>query len=159
MIDLLEAYSVSDILVFILMLGLAIKGTVSFWDWAVDRLRKAFNKETVQQKKEETIEAHFQRDDELLKRLSQNQNELRSELKMIQDNITLLLVSDKDDIKSWITEKHHFYCYGQKWIDDYSLECIEKRYDHYKDEGGNSFIKELMDEIRKLPKLPDALDN
>lgn len=154
MIDLLEAYSVSDILIFIVMFGLAIKGVVSFWDWAVDRLRKIFNKETVQQKKEETIEAHFERDDKLLEQLSRNQEDLKAELRMIQDNINLLLASDKDDIKSWITEKHHIYCYDKKWIDDYSLECIEKRYDHYKDEGGNSFIKELMDEIRRLPKSP-----
>ncbi len=159
MIDLLEAYSVSDILIFIVVFGLAIKGVVTFWDWAVDRLRKVFNKETAQQKKEESIEAHFERDDRLLEQLSHNQEDLKAELKMIQDNINLLLASDKDDIKSWITEKHHFYCYDQKWIDDYSLECIEKRYDHYKDEGGNSFIKELMDEIRKLPKSPDAIDD
>ena len=25
--------------------------------------------------------------------------------------IGVLLASDKDDIKSWITEKHHYFCY------------------------------------------------
>ena len=159
MIDLLESYSISEIFIFIFMLGLAIKGIISFWDWAVERLRRVFNKETAQHEKEESIEAHFERDDKILEELSYNQSELKNELKMIQDDITLLLASDKDDIKSWITEKHHFYCYEKKWIDDYSLECIEKRYDHYKDEGGNSFIKELMCDIRKLPKSPNAFED
>ena len=68
--------------------------------------------------------------------------------------VVVFIESDKDDIKSWITEKHHFYCYERKWIDDYSMDCIEKRYGHYKDEGGNSFIEELMNELRSLPKTP-----
>ena len=68
------------------------------------------------------------------------------------DKVNLLIASDRDDIKSWITEKHHYYCYSQEWIDDYSLDCIEKRFAHYQDEGGNSFIAALMAEIRALPK-------
>ena len=63
-----------------------------------------------------------------------------------------MVESDKDDIKAWITEKHHFYCYEKRHIDDYSLDCIEKRYAHYQDEGGNSFVEDLMKDIRKLPK-------
>ena len=43
---------------------------------------------------------------------------------------------------------------AQEWIDDYSLDCIERRYKHYIDEGGNSFIGQLMIEIRKLPHQP-----
>jgi hypothetical protein len=60
--------------------------------------------------------------------------------------------SDKDDIKAFITDKHHYFCYERKWIDDYSMDCIERRYSHYKDEGGNSFIATLMDELKALPK-------
>jgi hypothetical protein len=40
------------------------------------------------------------------------------------------------------------------WIDDYSMECCERRYQHYKDEGGNSFIKGFMEDLRALPKKP-----
>ena len=42
--------------------------------------------------------------------------------------------SDKDAIKAFITREHHYFCYQKKWIDDYSLDCIEKRYEHYKEE-------------------------
>lgn len=78
------------------------------------------------------------------------------EIQHLKENITNLTASDKDDIKAWITEKHHHFCYEIKYIDDYSLDCIEKRYAHYVDEGGNSFIRTLMEEIRNLPKVSDV---
>lgn len=64
----------------------------------------------------------------------------------------MLIDSDKDDIKSYITREHHYFCYQIGWIDDFSLDCLEKRYRHYADEGGNSFIEGFMDELRALPK-------
>jgi hypothetical protein len=41
-----------------------------------------------------------------------------------------------------------------KWIDDFSLNCLEKRYEHYLAEKGNSFVHNLMDDLRALPKKP-----
>ena len=37
------------------------------------------------------------------------------------------------------------------YIDDFSLDCIEKRFKHYSDEGGNSFIENFMKDLRALP--------
>ena len=64
----------------------------------------------------------------------------------------MLIESDRDDIKSFITREHHRFCYQVGWIDDFSLDCIEKRYKHYKNEGGNTFIDGFMEELRALPK-------
>ena len=82
------------------------------------------------------------------------QNTQNETLRILTDKINLLIDSDKDSIKSFITDRHHHFCYDKKWIDDYSLDCIEKRYKHYTDEGGNSFIHDLMKELRALPKQP-----
>lgn len=57
----------------------------------------------------------------------------------------MLIDSDRDDIKSYITREHHYFCYQKGWIDDFSLDCCERRYKHYSDEGGNSFIGQFMD--------------
>ena len=70
--------------------------------------------------------------------------------------IDMLIQSDKDDIKSFITREHHYFCYRVGWIDDFSLDCIEKRYKHYTDEGGNTFIGGFMEELRALPKSDPA---
>ena len=141
MIKLIETYSLSEIIIFLVTFALAVKGIVAFWDWTIERLRKVLKKENQKEK-----------DREIIKKLVQQQDEFEKTLNNITDKINLLIQSDKDDIKSYITKEHHFFCYEKKWIDDYSLDCIEKRYNHYQQEGGNSFIKELMNELRNLPK-------
>ena len=64
----------------------------------------------------------------------------------------LLVESDKDDIKAFITREYHYFCEQKGWIDDYSMDCIERRYNHYLEERGNSFIAQLMEAIRALPR-------
>ena len=64
--------------------------------------------------------------------------------------INLLIESDKDSIKSFIVKEHHYYT-QIGWVDDYSLDAIERRYKHYQEEGGNSFVHTLMAELRALP--------
>jgi hypothetical protein len=71
----------------------------------------------------------------------------------LSELIHILIDSDKDDIKSWITEKHHYFCYDLGYIDDYNYQCIEARYKHYKEENGNTFIDGFMTDIRALPKV------
>ena len=111
---------------------------ISFWDWAVERLRKVFNKETKQEK------------------LKEQQLKMHADMDNMMKSIQLLLDSDKDDIKAWITDKHYHFCYEKRYIDDYSLDCLERRYAHYIDEGGNHFIHQLMDEIRQLPRVSNV---
>ena len=82
---------------------------------------------------------------ELLKPVAKILNDLSAKIDMLID-------SDKDDIKSYITREHHYFCYQVGWIDDFSLDCLERRYEHYADEGGNSFIEGFMNELRALPK-------
>lgn len=143
MVELLSIYSVSEILAIIVTLALAIKGVVSFWDWAKERLQKMFNKETQQKTIQQRIET-----------LAESQQQLMEAVKKLTEKVDMLIDSDKDDIKAYITDKYHYYVYTQKWIDDYTLDCITKRFKHYQDEGGNSFIETLMKELRTLPKQP-----
>ena len=81
-----------------------------------------------------------------------SQEETDNVLQKLSEKINILIESDRDDIKSYITREHHYFCYKVGWIDDFSLDCIEKRYKHYIDEGGNTFVEDLMNELRALPK-------
>ena len=141
LIQLLTQFDMTTILIFIILIALSAKGIVTFFDWIKERIMKMFNK---QSKKEKELEQLQQQELDI--------KELRKNIESIQSNINLLIESDKDDIKAYITEKHHFYCYQQKYIDDYTLNCLEKRFNHYEVEGGNSFVRNLMDELRALPK-------
>lgn len=141
LIQLLKQFDITTFLTFTIVLALAAKGVIIFFDWIKERLMKMFNKQT---KKQRQIEQ--------LRQQEKSIKELKSNMESIQSKMNLLIESDKDDIKAWITEKHHFYCYQQKYIDDYTLDCLEKRFSHYEVEGGNSFVHNLMEELRALPK-------
>ena len=73
-------------------------------------------------------------------------------IKTLSAKVDMLTASDKDAIKAFITREHHYFCYQKGWIDDYSLDCLERRYQHYVEEEGNSFVGQLMEEIRALPR-------
>ena len=137
MLDLLNSYSLSEIIIFIIMLAFAIKGVVDFYDWAKQRIKdpvdKIYNQKEMQKKALDILEFH------------------NKEIKKMSKAINILINSDKDDIKAWITEKHHYFCYELGYIDDYNLQCIEARYKHYKEEDGNTFIDGFMTDIRALP--------
>ena len=151
--ELLEQYTITDILIFLFLFATGLKAILMLWDWFVDRLRKFFNKEVKVQQDKDELKEQVQQSISRIDAVAQKQDELVTQLKSLQETVTLLVHSDKDDIKSWITEKHHYFCYESKCIDYQSLDCIEKRYRHYVDEGGNSYVADLMNEIRALPKV------
>lgn len=150
--QLFLTYSVSEIIVFIILLALAIKGLITFFDWAHARLKAHFKSEQEEEDEKDKITSTFHKQSETIQELIDNQNKIQEEMSSLNSKVDMLIESDMDSIKSYLTEKHHFFCLQQKWIDDYNLECCEKRYSHYKDEGGNSFIEGFMTELRNLPK-------
>lgn len=154
MAELFETYTVGEIISFVVTFALATKGLVTFWDWAVDRIKRSFHKENQKEKEMQTLEEKIERNEQKIMEVSEKQLENKEALDKVAKSVDLLIQSDKDSIKSYITKEHHYYCYKQKWIDDYTLDCIEKRYSHYREEGGNSFIEDLMEELRELPKQP-----
>ena len=141
MIQLFTNYSLSEIVLFVVVLAIGIKNFIQFVDWYKKRTSQAVHQAEKPVELEQTI-------DKLQQQLSENKQQL-SEIKQA---INLLIESDKDDIKQSITKEHHYFCYQVGSIDDYSLDCLERRYSHYTDEGGNSFVKTLMEQIRMLPK-------
>lgn len=151
--ELLAKYSITEIVVFIVILGFAIKELVTFFDWAHSRLRNKFDKEDEHEEIKKQLNTVVSRLNNIETHFTTMINENRVKYNEMQQSIDLLIASDKDDIKAWITAQHHLFVYEYKCIDDYSLDCIEKRYSHYTAEGGNSFIETLMNEIRALPKV------
>ena len=135
--QLLSQYSVGEIITFIIILALATKQFVEFCDWVI---KKVSNRDTKQINHYEAEKRLAERLDELEK----NSIETNKALAELKDCVRLLIESDKDAIKAYITEKHHHFCYEKKYIDDYSLDYVEEK--------GNSFIEKLMNELRDLPR-------
>lgn len=141
--ELLKTYSLQEIIMFLVMFAIAFKAIASFWDWLQEWLRKKFGK------KENPVQEIENKVTELFS-IQQRQD---GEMGEMHSAIDILLESDKDNIKSWIVEKHHHFCYEVGAIDYFSLESIERRYEHYRREDGNSYVATLMEELKALPKI------
>lgn len=144
-LDLISQYSIGEIIVFLVMLFLSFKQIVEFIDWIKGKIEKRDKKQLNQYQEEKDLYKEI----EYFKEYVQQSQKYLSKM---QEQIDLLIESDKDAIKAYITKEHHHFCYEQKWIDDYSLDCLEKRFGHYVEEHGNSFIESLMTELRNLPR-------
>lgn len=135
MLELLNKFSLSEILIFIVMLLLALKGLITLGDWFGERGIKFFKRKYSKPKEmEETL------------------LNLTDTIDKLDQKVNILMHSDRDDIKAFLVRQHHYFCYELKQIDYQSLQVIEKRYSHYKEEGGNSYINDLMHDLRSLPK-------
>lgn len=152
MIELLQHYSLEELLISMILLALAIKSLLTFFDWAYDSYLRIFNKEYRKLSDKEQLEKRLQKGSQFMDALKNNQELTDDVLQNLSDKIDILIESDKDAIKAYITRQHHYFYYKEGWIDDFNLDCLQKRYKHYKDEGGNSFIHGFMEDLRSLPK-------
>ena len=117
-------------------------------------ITEATKNSRMSKKNQEDLDAKLQQESLAIQKLEKNQDEMMIAMEKLSNKIDALIDSDKDDIKSFLVKEHHYFCYQRGWVDDYSLDCCEKRYKHYVQEGGNSFIEDMMNEIRNLPKQP-----
>lgn len=141
--EFLQKYGAGGVIQAIIIAGLAIKGFISFLEWIFPRLKKTIKRV------DQPLQNEYN-----LKQQGKQIDSIKQSIDNLKEMIGILIQSDRDDIKAYITKQHHYFVYQKRWIDDYSLDCIEKRYNHYIKENGNSFIKSLMIQIRQLPKKP-----
>ena len=140
--DLITNYSTQELITFLVVFAIAFKAVVSFFEWLYHWLREKFGKKDPVEDMEGKVNKLFA--------IQEEQDE---QMKMMRNAIDILLSSDKNSIKSWIVEKHHHFCYEIKAIDYFSLKSIERRYELYQQESGNSYIATLMEELKALPKI------
>lgn len=165
MSELLAAYSLQEIVVFITLLCVAFKEVVDFFKWLKGLYDVKFNSDVGKITKEQTLEQHYilctkqheeamEKYNNLDKKIDNLINIFNSRFKAIEEKIDMLTASDKDDIKSWLVEKYNLYKENPtRPISHHTMDTIEKRYSHYKEEGGNSFIDEtIMPGLRMMAK-------
>ena len=165
MLELFTQYSVSQVIVFTIGFVMAVKGVLTSLDYFKAKYKEKFNKDYSEIKDKEdqdgTIKKYYEdcmrQREETLKYcniFSSQLNDIEESINDLSYRVDRLTESDKHDIKQAIVKDYHFFVETQHWIDDFSLESLELRYKDYQEEGGNSYISNLMDEIRKLPKRP-----
>ena len=145
---------VLNVLVFLATAVLVLSFPRKDGQWYPERIKKAFNIKFGKMSEKEKINKRIKDGENYMTQLREHQKHNDEALQDLSKKIDTLVESDRDDIKAYITKEHHKFCYDRGWIDDFSLDCLEKRFKHYADEGGNSFICGFMQELRTLPKRP-----
>lgn len=120
-------------------------------------------KEDRKQKKQEIIDAYEEKNSilEELKSMHDRFDSLEKKIDGLGDRISKaearlddLTKSDMHDIKGWIVDQYQRFYIDQGWIDAFHAEIIDKRYEDYKKEGGNSYIETLIERLHSLPMDP-----
>lgn len=154
MAELLSQYTIPQIILFIAALIFIIKGVQDTIDFFKNKYNQKFNKDYDAKTKEIRLEEFYEIAGEQHKEVILEMEKVSESVDHLSQRIDRLTESDMHDIKQFIVREYHYFVEQKKQIDDYSLDTILLRYADYKQEGGNSYIEMLIDEIKKLPKHP-----
>lgn len=155
-LQLLATYNIGTVLIIAILTMVGIYKII-VWCKKTWAQRQAFAQENInkgveiQRNKDKEFEAK-QDEEARLQRLEKAIESLVRVNESQQRQIALLIESDQLNIKTWIKDQH------EKWmalgaIDNWSLDLLELRFSIYEKEGGNSWARRLMDDIRGLPLI------
>ena len=117
----------------------------------VDRLEKRI------EKMDDRLDKEEREHDKLIKEMNDKINNLTTDLKNVDDSMGKIIDSNQGTIRSFIINEYHKWMELQ-YIDVYSLSVIEDRYEVYRSFNGNTFVKDLMVQMRQLPSKPKIVN-
>lgn len=154
MAELISTFGIAQVII-ILLIG--IPSLVKFISWCKElwAAREKFKQENIEKGKAiearaEEKEARLANGEARIGVLESETKELKALVQAQTKLIDLLIKSDELDIKSWIKAQHEKWV-PRKCIDSQTLDLLEQRYAIYTEEGGNSWAKKLVEEMRSLP--------
>ena len=149
--NLLEQYSIGTIVLVFFGVVFFIKEVCELVDYFRKKINNGYDDKIIKKEQVQFFTESLEELKQESSRTTQEIKEIKAEFDNVNAKINLLTESDKDDIKGWIVSQYHFFM-EQGWIDDFSMDTIEKRYGHYVEEGGNHYVHTLMKELKALPK-------
>lgn len=161
MLELFSNFSIQQIILYTIVFCLAVKGIVEFYDWIKQKYEEKFNEDYNNKSQQQMLEEYRQKcteqhEESMIKynsledKIDNLTDTINQEFGKIDERLILLSHSSLNDIKAWIVETHHKYT-KEGFIDDFTKDVVEKRFEDYKKLGGNSYIESLVEEIRRLP--------
>ena len=148
--ELLARFELTDIIIMLTLLIVGAEKLIKAIDWLRARFRKSYDEENTLKEEVEDLNKFY----EEKKVVDEGFAKVNARIDKICDLVDMLVESDKESINAYITERHHFFVQERKWIDYHSMDCLERRFAIYEREHGNSFVEDLMNDLRQLPKMP-----
>lgn len=153
LIDIFSQYSIETILLLLIAIGFAIKFVSELWEFFYTKLRNYFNIQTQKDQRHGEILNGIESVKDEITSIKQENAVIEEKISSFETQIGQLNERVQENTRSFIIDKHHYFCYTVGTIDDLNLQSLERHYLYYKAAGGDSFIDGLMEEIRALPRL------
>ena len=132
-----------------------IKGIWSFFIKTKTTRESLIEEGRTQEREAQTLERRFEEGEERITALEEEESSLEGRVENIELLLEILIASDQQDIKAWIKQQHDKWM-PKKYIEDYALDLLERRYAIYVQENGNSWAERLMTDLRSLPIVSKA---
>lgn len=151
--NLFSQYSIETLILLVLSLAIAFRGVSELWDYFYNKIKKYFSYQSIEDQKHNDIMAELSELKEAISSISGNIDDLHGKVGALETQAGLTTERLQENTRTYLIDKHHYFCYEVQAIDDLNLQSLERRYLYYKAAGGNSFIDGLMEEIRALPRI------
>ena len=138
---LLSTFGVGQIILFAFMLAVAIKEAIELFSFFHYKFEHRYKQKRTQDEGKENLE-----------QIQHELSQLTVTVNKISEKIDVLQASDKDAIKSWVVMLYRKYKGNPAELDSMEMDLLERRFGHYTQEGGNSYVSELMEELRNTYK-------
>lgn len=151
--QLLSQYSIETLVILVALLGFSIKAMSELWEWFYNKFKEHFSFRTQRDQDHQQLIEQIKELSNSIKATQEEVQLLENNMNQFSDQMKITTERLQENARNYIIDKHHYFCYQVKAIDDLSLQSLERRFLYYKAAGGNSFIDGLMEEIRELPRL------
>ena len=148
--ELLTTFSGTQLILILLGVAIGFKFVAELWDWIKKYVRKPVDKEYDIKDEKQRIDQQIKNCKCELEKITQRQNDVESSVEIINNNIDLLIKSDKEAISAYITDKYHDLVAKGGKVDTETLKSCEARYNIYRAEGGNDYVSDLMEKIKDM---------
>ena len=151
--QLLSQYSIETLVILVALLGFSIKAMSELWEWFYNKFKEHFSFRTQRDQDHQQLIEQIKELSNDIKATQEEIQILKNNMVQFSDQMKITTERLQESTRNYIIDKHHYFCYQIKAIDDLSLQSLERRFLYYRAAGGNSFIDGLMEEIRELPRL------
>ena len=151
--QLFTQYSIETLVILVALLGFSIKAKSELWEWFYNKFKEHFSFRTQRDQDHQQLVTEIKELSTDIKTVREEVHHLEDNMNQFSDQMKITTERLQENARNYIIDKHHYFCYQIKAIDDLSLQSLERRFLYYTAAGGNSFIDGLMEEIRELPRL------
>lgn len=130
--EIFQQFTIEEIFTLLVFLCSSIYGLITALSTITQKATNYINKQV--QDKQEKME----------------QSLLPNKIDEIERVLSILVESDKCRIRGEIVKQHDLHM-REGYIDLYNLDYLQKQANCYFEEGGNSYIHDLMEDLSNLP--------